>query len=458
MDLTLAAALAVALMVGLLLLGGALFARGPGDVVMLFLLSFGLFYAFRPALFVLGLDEPFPEALFDGPRTMELVTRTTLGLSLFLVLALVGIAAVTSSRSRGFGPFFVDREIDLRRAAVVVAVLTAAGALISAYLLVRFGGVGGMIAAAKQDKALAGMYILRALPAVGAVVATATFIDGRSRPDVSRVLVWLSLAAAVLDAFFVFLWGSRSVLVIVGATLILGLRRRGSWGLGGPHGQRTVLRLVLAGLLVIGVASGLRIARDTLTRGEVQDVYADSTTARQASLATNSILYDAAMLSFRDWPAKYEYRDGEDFAAGAVGVVPRVLWEDKPAPIVPGKWFRQVYEPGKINGWPMGAGALWYLNFGWWGLVGGGLLSGLALGSVARAQRRRPANGFNTAVGVVVGVYVLGLGWDSETILRSVIWLVPLGLVAMYVTPRHWPGEQETAPAADVSEGQPIPA
>ena len=39
-------------------------------------------------------------------------------------------------------------------------------------------------------------------------------------------------------------------------------------------------------------------------------------------------------------------------------------------------------------------------------------------------------NGFNTAVGVVIGVYVLGLGWDNETLVRSVIWLVPLGLVA----------------------------
>jgi hypothetical protein len=448
MGVTLTEVLATSLLVGLLVVGAALLARGAGDVVMLFLLGFGLFYAFRPVLFSLGLDHPFPEELFDGPTNADLVAKTCLGLSLFLALALVGVGVVTVSRGRGFGPFFIEREMDMRRAAIVVAVLTALSALVSAYLLARFGSVGRMISAAKYDKALAGLYILRTFPAVGAVVATATFIDARARSGVSRRFTNLALTAAVLDAFFVFLWGSRSVLVIVGATLILGLRGRGSV-LGRrtatpPSGrtpkrarrQRIVVRLLLAGLLVIGVASALRVARDDLTHGEVQSVYADAGWARQASLATNSILFDASMLSFRDWPDQYQYRYGEDFYNGAVGVIPRAVWAGKPTAISPGKWFRQVYEPGKVNGWPMGAGALWYLNFGWWGLVVGGLISGTALGLVAAAQRRRPSNGFNTAVGVVVGVYVLGLGWDSETLIRAIIWLVPLWMVGRYIAPQ----------------------
>ena len=446
MAVTVTEVLATSLLVGLLVLGAALLARGAGDVVMLFLLGFGLFYAFRPVLFSLGLDQPFPEDLFDGPSNADLAAKTCLGLSLFLGLALLGIGVVTVSRSRGLGPFFIEREMDLRRAAIVVAVLTGISALVSLYLLARFGSVGRMISAAKYDKALAGLYVLRTFPAVGAVVATATFIDARARSGVSSRFTTLALSAAVLDAFFVFLWGSRSVLVIVGATLILGLRGRGSVlgrrraeETGEPRRrvrQRVVVRLLLAGLLVIAVASALRVARDDLTHGEVQTVYADAGMARQASLATNSILFDASMLSFRDWPEHNGYRNGQDFYAGAVGVVPRFLWSGKPTAISPGKWFRQIYEPGKVNGWPMGAGALWYLNFGWWGLVVGGLISGMALGMVAAAQRRRPSNGFNTAVGVVIGVYVLGLGWDSETIIRSVIWLVPLWVVGRYITPK----------------------
>src|SRR5262249_30878557 len=157
-----------------------------------------------PVLFTLKLDQPFPEELFNGPENGQLVALTALGLSLFLALALMGVAVVTTSHGRGFGPFFIEREMDLRRASIVVAVLTAASALLSLYLLARFGGVGRMISAAKYDKALAGLYVFRTMPAVGAVVATATFIDARARAGVSRRFTTLALAAAVLDAFFVF--------------------------------------------------------------------------------------------------------------------------------------------------------------------------------------------------------------------------------------------------------------
>jgi hypothetical protein len=445
-EVTVTAVLAAVLFFGLLAVGGLTLTRGAGDVVMLFLLGFGLFYGFRPLLLVLGLDSPFPERLFHAGESAEILTKTLLGLGLYLGLALLGIAAVTQSRSRGFGPFFVFREIDLRRAVMVVGVLTGLATLLSAYLMARYGGVGGSITAAKVDKALAGMYVLRTIPAVGAVVATATYIDARQRADVTRVVAYVALACAVANAFYVFLWGSRSVLVIVGATLVLGLRRRQHQRQrSAPERQRIALRLGLAALLVIGVASGLRIARDTVTRGEVQDVYAEATMARQASLATNSIVFDAAMLAFRDWPRRYDHRDGQDFKNGVVGLVPRALWEDKPNDIVPGKWFRQVYEPNKINGWPMGAGALWYLNFGWPGLVLGGLFSGFVLGLVAAAQRRTPTSGFNTAVGVVVGVYVLGLGWDNETLIRAVIWLVPLYVIARFVAPKAHPRRTVTS-------------
>jgi hypothetical protein len=447
-EVTQAAVLAGVLMFSVLLLGGVTLTRGAGDVVLLVLLGFGLFYGFRPLLFLTGLDEPFPERWFVGSESADVLTKTLLGLTLYLAMLLIGVAAVTQSRTRGVGPFFVAREIDLKRAMKVVVVLTVLATILSAYLMARFGGVGGTITAAKVDKALAGMYVLRAIPAVGAVVATATFIDARKRPEVPQSLAYMALVCAVVNAASVFLWGSRSVLVIVGATLILGLRSRRHRPASERHRtraerQQVALRLGLAALLVISVASGLRIARDTLTRGEVQEVYAEASTARQASLATNSIVFDAAMLSFRDWPEQHDYRYGEDFYNGVAGLVPRVLWEDKPTAIAPGKWFRQAYEQNKINGWPMGAGALWYLNFGWFGLVLGGIFSGLVLGMVAAAQRRSPSNGFNTAVGVVIGVYVLGLGWDNETLVRAVIWLVPLWLVAWYIGRGRGPEQRE---------------
>lgn len=424
------AALAATLFFGLLIIAGRLLVRGSSDVTLLFLLGFGLFYGFRPLLFVLGLDEPFPETLFSTAETPALLTTTLLGLGLYLLLAILGIAAITYSGARGWAPFFIRYEIDPSRARTVVVVMTALATLISAYLVARHGGVGALISAAKYEKSLAGLYLLRAVPAVGAVVAAATFLETRKNHG-TRHLALLALLCSIANAYFVFLWGSRSVLVVVGATIVLGLRPKGRLS---PQRQRVLLRIVVAALLVVAVASGLRIARDTLTHGEVQEVYSEASIWRQASLGTNSIIFDAALLSFRDWPERNRFRDGEDFVNGVVGLVPRIVWQDKPQAIAPGKWFRQVYEPRKVNGWPMGAAALWYLNFGWVGLLAGGALSGLALGMIAAAQRRTPDSGFNTAAAVVTGVYVLGLGWDNETLMRAVLWLAPLTFIGWYIT------------------------
>ncbi|WP_432476757.1 hypothetical protein [Nocardioides sp. GXQ0305] len=435
MELTLAIVLAAILYFSLLVTCAVWFSRGPTDLVLLFVLVFCLFYGFRPLLFILGLDVPYPTELFFPEELPHLLTRTLLALTLYVFAAVVGIAAVTRSGTRGWAPFMTDRETDLRRALTVTLVLTGISALVSAYLMARYGGFGGVIVASKYDKALAGLYALRSVSGIGAIVAVTTFIDMRRQGAPSRLLTWGTLVCAFANAFFVFMWGSRGVLIVVAATLVLGLQSNRQRRPHAPR-ERVLVRLLVAVVLVIVAASGLRLARDTLSHGEVQENYAASSAWRQASVGTNSIYFDAAMLSFRDWPSRYPLRRGEDFYNGAVGVVPRVIWRDKPEAIPPGKWFRQVYEPRKLNGWPMGSAGVWYLNFGWWGLPLGGLISGLVIGMLAAAQRRKPRTGFNSGVAVITAVFVLPLGWDNQVLMKFVIWLGPMWLLSYYLAPR----------------------
>lgn len=443
MTLTLSVALASLIFFALLATCAALFARGPSDVVLLFVLVMCLFYGFRPLLFLLGLDTPYPTELFFPAELPSLLVKTMLALSVYVFMATVGIGAVLRSGSKGFGPFFTRDEVDLRRALRVTLVLTAIGTVVSAYLVARFGGIGGVIVAAKYDKVLAGLYVLRSISAVGAVLGITTFIDFRRQGHPSRWLTLLPLLCGLANAFYVFMWGSRGVLVAVGATIILGLQRPRRRS--GTSRQKVLVRLLAAVLLVVVAASAMRMVRDSLSHGEVQANYAASSVWRQASVGTNSIYFDAAMLSFRDWPSAHPFRNGEDFTNGLLGVVPRAVWKDKPDAIPPGRWFRQVYEPRKLNGWPMGAAALWYLDFGWAGLPVGGLVSGLAIGLLAAAQRRRPATGFNTGVAVIATVFVLPLGWDNQTPMKFVIWLVPMWLLSYYVAPRRARGRAEAS-------------
>jgi hypothetical protein len=436
-DLTLAAVCAIGLLTGCVLLVGGAMVRGPRDIVLVFLLVYCQFYVLRPVLFVLGLDTPSPDRQFAVLEEARLVTRTVLIVVLFLIVTLAGIALVRRSGVPGLGPFVKSRQVDLKRAVAVSLGLTFLATILSLYLLARFGSIGGVVSAAKVDKALAGLFVLRAIPALGAVVSMSTYLEARSH-GASRALTFLALGCAVLNAASVFLWGSRGLLVVVAATLVLGLRRRGSrevsWRANHAIRFQVLLRLTAASLLVIAIAGGLRMARDTLINGEVQEIYSQASPARQVSLSINATYFDASMLAVRDWPERYEFRYGEDFSVGFLGLVPRAVWAEKPDAIAPGRWFRQVYEPDKINGWPMGAAGLWYLNFGLPGVVLGAMLSGLVIGLFSANQLRSPDNGFNTGIAVAVGVYVLGLGVDQDFLVRCVLWLLPLWVIARFVT------------------------
>lgn len=145
MELQVTTALAAGVFLGLLLAAGLLLPRGLNDVVAVFLLGFGLFYGFRPLLFVLGLDVPFPEHLFPAEESAALLTLTLVGLTLYLACTVLGIAAMTHTGARGWAPFFVQREVDIGRALKVTLVITALASALSAYLLARYGGIGGTV-------------------------------------------------------------------------------------------------------------------------------------------------------------------------------------------------------------------------------------------------------------------------------------------------------------------------
>ena len=245
----------------------------------------------------------------------------------------------------------------------------------------------------------------------------------------------LGLSCAFLNSGYILLWGQRSLVVVVMALLLLGSlphisqrQRQRPW-----RARAIGVTLLAAGIVAV-VSLGLRVWRDTVTRGQVYDVVAEGTATRQISLATNSMSFDRAMLAFRDWPARYDFRGGEDFINGTLGVIPRFLWPEAPTGKT-GAWFRQVYQPGVDNGWPPGAPVEWYLNFGLLGLVIGGLFAGLVFGFLSREQRKAGPSALNTAIALIAAVYVFQLGLPSDTISRIVFWLIPLAAVTAFL--RH---------------------
>ncbi len=440
-----------------LLVLGALFgiyrlwSKWPLDIIGVFCLDFMLFYGFRVFVVGFGLDGIYPDYLFTGDAPL---VRTNLLIVLFL-LALAGglfLGGLTTARATWVFPSF-SGQLSIQRGVKASLVLTFVSSALTLVLLAHYGGFAGLIRAGKLQGDLAGLFALRIIPGLGAVVASATFLElvrrrGRRFSSDARLLAVGSAGMAVLNGIWVFAWGARSLLAIVVFMLLAGyvvfrthdkprrVRRRQLWA-----------GLIVVCLVATGTIVGLRIVRDLTSRGVVNTSIAGQSAVRQVSVASNATYYDAFVLAVRDWPSLHEYRNGSDFYSGAVAIIPRAVWRGKPTDTTPGQWFRQIYEPTVLNGWPMGSAGEWYLNFGIIGVSVGGLVSGLCLSFASRSLRDGAASPMVFVTTLIIGLQVLEIGFNTQTPVRWVAWCLPILLISPYLRLRRQPSRQSSVPA-----------
>jgi hypothetical protein len=284
------------------------------------------------------------------------------------------------------------------------------------------------------EKDLAGLFFLFVFPSAGSVCSLLTaFTILQSRANRlergQRRVVVISFLYAAFNGLGVYLWGARALLVIIAAQSVVGyFTFRPASTKRVTRGLRP--RIFLALLLAFGVGMtlvfGLRVYRDQTLSGQVSGNIGGQSVVRQLSVATNSVYYDAYLLAVRDWPGRHRYRGGTDIYNGAVGVIPRAIWAGKPKIVAPGAWFRRVYEPENVNGWPMGSAGVWYLNFGPVGLVIGGLITGVMVGAAARAMPDTRTNTLAFVMAVAIGFWVIGDGVDGQFVAKWAQWVLPM--------------------------------
>lgn len=427
------------------------------DPFGIFLLGFGVFYVFRAVLISTGLDTPSPDYLFASGNVDALLTKTTLALCGFLVFFILAAMLVMQRKVSSSGLLFHSEELNVGRLVALSLGFTGVAVLVEFYLFAQFGSFGGVVHASKVDRALAGLFFLKTPCGVGALIALATYFELRARAPERRRIRFTMLACVILDSILVFSWGQRGILVIVAAMLILVSNRES-----GQKGQRarggSMVRIVVASVIVIFLAVFLRDIRDGFTDPGGNHTFAQQSLVRRASQGLNGTYYDASMLGFRDWPQRFPLRDGVDFWNGFAGSVPSLIWPDKPSAGV-GTWFRQIYQPQIVNGWPIGAPTVWYLNFGWLGIVIGGAFSGAVVAHIARRYDAAPWSGMNVLMAFSLLVFVVPLGWESQTPftwIRSALPLIILMRVVVIRPKRNAPGQSPGADRHLGDKGGPI--
>ncbi len=417
--------------------------------------SYAVFYWMRSLMLTLGLDTSALDPLAIDPRGIDGANLRLAVWSSLAMLSFVAFQNVAVRPSVGGLPKRRYDFVQLRRLALYASI---GATMCFGVIVAKVGSPIAAIEAAKAEKAVAGLYLLQFGPVAAMVLCLAAALAGK-REGHRLILRMPFLVLGLLNALYVFAWGSRRVVVIYLAGLMLepvftavgNRRERGANS--SPRDLRRWVGIALIGVAVIGSALGLRVARDHVLQGRTSDAIADASPLRSVSVAMNATVYDSYVLAVRDTPDTFEFSGSELFINGTGGVVPRAVWADKPTNIAPGAAFRQQYEPEVKNGWPVGAVGEWWLSFGWFGIVLGGLLSGVCYAAVSQALGDLRKNPLAHALSVGIVFQVLELGLNVQSLVRWIGWcgsvLVALAIVSKLAPPANpWgPAGTQSKPA-----------
>ena len=347
--------------------------RNAFDAVDCYLATMAVLLVWRPLVIALSFDQYFPDSLF-GLESTDLLINAQLAVTGWLFASAIGIQIGRSlTRGRpwlpgGSRPF---TEAQLLAASLVLLLLALA---VTVPLWLQFGGPSGLTTAFKRDKAVSATFLR--LPAiVGALFATATVLQSLEvgRPGQrKRAVRFAALAALAGHAYLSYSWGARDVPVIAAIALTGGASHYHLY----PKSRKWKLALGLGATVTI--AFGLRLVRDIAINEAVLSTINDQSFVRQVSVGANLAKFDAFSLVLRDWPSVFDFRLGEDFVASARSAIP--LIPDDPDSMSVALRVATTYIPNRANGWPISPIGDWYINFGYFGIFLGGLLSGWTFG------------------------------------------------------------------------------
>jgi oligosaccharide repeat unit polymerase len=329
----------------------------------------------RPALFFAGLDQPYPYEYFGRPDWDLIATGLSVATGWIVIFSVTHQILIRPLQPFGRLLPQINADFNIRILFLCALGTTLLGMLSTGLLVKSAGSLANFMYQVKVGKELAGSYVIREISVTGAIFSALTILyyEKRHRSGLgsgrSRRMVWIGAGLMIINFAFNYFWGNRYNIAMI--TVAMGV----AWHF---HIKRIrmgqLIRLVLVAALVLQILKLVRNAavEEALNR-EIernQSFWLDIST----SLHLNQ--FDAFILALRDAGDRFAFREGRDFLNGLVAWIPREFYPNKETFHV-GAWFRQVYEPHAVNGWPVTTMGSWYVNFGALGIVIGGVVSGI---------------------------------------------------------------------------------
>tara|TARA_E500000178_G_scaffold157781_1_gene157529 strand:+ start:263 stop:1588 length:1326 start_codon:yes stop_codon:yes gene_type:complete len=383
----------------------------------------------RPIFFILGIDMPHPISIFDGWQTGLLLNGIAY-VMLWMICITLGYS-ISAKISPVVGSLFPQRPKSYNNSILLVLAILISflGCAITCILMLGEGSIAKFLHKVKVEKAYAGFYWMRNIT-THANVLLLLFICGYcSRHDESRNPKRLLLI--VLFIIFVFncsanyFWGNRYnlalILIVAGFSYHYCIDRL------------NIIKIFFIVLICSITLWALKIYRyELISEATSVEFTSNQSELTKLSLSFHFAQFDAFLLVLRDAGHSIDFRDGKDFGNGLISWIPRTFLPDRQSFHV-GHWFRQIYEPGRVNGWPVTAAGSWYINFGLMGIVLGGILSGIIARGLDFSYKNRNFNSWDIVIGMSIAWYVFDAGLNTGTPQKYVLYVIPFFILRIFL-------------------------
>lgn len=387
----------------------------------------------RPLMFLLGLDTPFDQLLYDDYFFRSAVASVSglVWLAVFSISSIVFLKPMTAIGNALLpqGP----RVPPARIMAIFAALFTLIAAVATFYMIRQAGSIAKFMWEVKIGKELKGSYWILQLNVLAAIIGLYGLL-GSAVPARSggRAYKRLSLRNSLFYGTLVligiagnYLWGNRMnvalFMFVAGISIHTFIR---------PFRLR---ELVLGAVLAMAFLTGLGLLRNSMVdsvTGVTRVLQDEDSGPRAVSSKLHFVEFDALMLAERDAGHLFEFRLGQDFYNGLVSWIPRSIMPERETYQI-GGWLRRVYEPARTNGWPATVIGDWFTNFGWPGIPLGAMISGAMAAMINGAYGRVRENAWHIMMACVLGFFLLNGGVDTGVPQAAFGTLLPLALLAV---------------------------
>lgn len=388
----------------------------------------------RPIFIFSGLDVPAPDNFFSNVWQLSISAHLASLIWLLIFVALV-------SASRAVAPKLPLPDAPAAPSPSMIAVaciaMTLVGLASTSFLVISYGSVSRFVLAVKVEKDLSGAYIIRhisvlaSLLCIYALFASVT-LGEKSRPIGNRCVarrdIYLYVSLIFVNLTMNYFWGNRMNIALVLLSLALGyhifVRRF------------TLFQVFLFLSIAVAGLFGLRFLRDIFLADELNlemTSLEKMSFIRGLSFSLHFAQFDALMLAIQDLGVRFQPNNGQDFINGLLSWIPRFLYPDKENFHV-GAWFRQIYEPDRINGWPVTVIGSWLVNFGYLGVPLGAAVSGVLCGLFDRTLNMPDRHPWHAMLAPAIGFVFFEGGYNTGTPQQLFLTLIPMCIIAATLT------------------------